>query len=383
MIFPSRRATALAGAALCLAAAGGAVASPAAIAAPSSPAPGWHIARVVSEKYDADLLTLAAVSKTDAWAFGQNSSGRAAALRWNGSAWKGAALPKGLSRPAYVSATGPDNVWAGGSECIGGPPGPDVFEAYVTRWNGHRWRTSRWKTAAYCGAAMVTTGPRNGWLIGDEQALHFTGRSWQKVSLGNVGQAQSAVAVSADNIWVFTERYNEQHPARSKTFFLHWNGQRWDTVRLPALTLPKGGSIYPLDMAQAGPRSIWAIANVTPGNSIPLLLHYNGSAWRSVRVPYPGQQLLAVTPDGRGGVWATMMGPLSGNYSIVHYLGGKWTSQPVPTAGLPGLTGNPGFDLYAISLVPGTRDVLATGDTFYSTPTNANVSYSLIFSYSS
>jgi hypothetical protein len=55
----------------------------------------------------------------------------------------------------------------------------------------------------------------------------------------------------------------------------------------------------------------------------------------------------------------------------------------VPTAGLPGLTGTPGFDLYAISLVPGTRDVLATGDTLYSTPTNANVSYSLIFSYSS
>ncbi len=371
-----RRTVAIAGAGLCVAT--GTV--PAAYAAPLS-SPTWRISKILNMKYYADLLTLTATGRHDAWTFGQNSSGKTVALHWNGVTWTAGHVPGAFARPGFVSATSPGNVWVGGSECGGGPPGPSVTAAYVARYNGRTWTTNRWTTTAYCGAALVTTGQKNGWLLGNNQALHFTGKYWHKVSIG-LGQVIAATAVSANDIWTVGGRFNAFHESRSKVFFTHYNGHAWHEVSLPAITLPKYGYVYPSDIEAASASNIWAAATIEPAASHSFLMHWNGRKWRAIALPATPDQLLQVTPDGNGGVWAVMFQSIDGEYEFAHYRNGHWSFDAVPTNGLAGiLPDSATFDVYAISRIPGTRLMLGTGDAFYSTAKNPNARDSLIFSY--
>jgi hypothetical protein len=381
-----RAALALAGAAALAAAAStapAAEAAPAAQAEPTGAAPGWSIANILSDETYSNLLTLAAVGKHDAWAFGQiNSTGKPVAAHWNGSAWTRSRIPGAFIRPGNVSATGPRNVWASGSECSGGPGSQNITAAYVARYNGRAWTTTKWKTGAYCGGALVTTGARNGWLLGYDQALHFTGKRWQKVSVPSLGQVVAATAVSSHDIWTADLRLDAEHLSRSKEFFTHYNGHSWRTVRIPPIKLPKHGFIYPFDIEAAGANSIWATVTVEPAAVHSYLLHWTAGKWHTIALPDTPDQLLQVTPDGAGGAWLIMFQSRTGAYSFVHYSHGTWTVDPVPTAGLAGLIpGSETFDVYALARIPGTQSMLATGDVFYATAKDSSVAKSLIFRY--
>lgn len=396
MSLSCRRALALAGSAACAAAA---AATPfPAQAVPAAPAvraaevvaadrttpvrPHWSIFKILNEKRSGNLLTLTAVGKHDAWAFGQTSSGRAVAVHWNGSAWAGSRITGAFTRPGLSSASGPRNVWAAGSECGSGPHGTTVTASYVARYNGRTWTTRKWTTAAFCWAALVTTGPANGWLLGNDRALHFTGRRWHKISLPGLGQVIAATAVSASDIWTIGARFNARELSRSKAFFTHYDGHGWSTIPLPRIRLPRHGYIYPDDVTAAGARSIWAAATIYPAAVHSVLLHYGGRKWRAIALPAKPDQLLKVAPDGSGGVWAIMYSSAAGTYVFAHYARGAWTFDPVPAAGLPGLVpGSESFDVYALALIPGTKSILASGDVFYSNSKNASITDSLIFRY--
>jgi hypothetical protein len=370
------RALALAGSVACVSAA---AATPA--RSPAAP-PAWSIAKILSEKHYDALHTLTAVSTRDAWAFGQTSTGRPVAVHWNGSAWTGSRITGAFAPPAFISATGPGNVWAGGSKCASGPRGTSVTASYVARYNGRTWTTRKWTTAAFCAAALVTTGPKNGWLLGHNRAVHFTGRQWHKVSLPDLGQVIAATAVSASDIWTIGGRFNALHLSQSKAFFTHYDGHGWRTVPLPHITLPKHGYIYPYAVAAASARSIWAAITIYPAAAHSFLLHFTGKKWRAIPLPAKPAQLVQVAPDGTSGVWAIMFRPGNGEYEFAHYARGVWKYDPVPTSGLPGLVpGSASFDVYALARIPGSTSMLASGDVFYSNAKNASIMDSLIFRY--
>jgi hypothetical protein len=397
----SRRALALTGSAACVIAAmtplaahavptarpgpaaqAGRAAQPWAAARTTPAKPRWSVFKILNEKRYDTLLTLAAVGKHDAWAFGQTSSGRGIAVHWTGSAWTGSRITGAFDRPGFSSATGPHNIWASGSECTSGPQGTSVTATYIARYNGRTWTTRKWTTAAFCWAALVTTARNNGWLLGDNRALHFTGRRWHKVSLPSLGQVVAATAVSASDIWAIGARFNARQLSRSKAFFTHFDGRAWRIVPLPHIKLPPHGYIYPDDVAAAGARNIWAAVTIYPAAVHSVLLHFGGRKWRAIPLPAKPDQLLKVAPDGAGGVWAIMFSSAAGTYEFAHYARGTWTYQPVPTAGLPGLVpGSESFDLFALARVPGTTSVLASGDVFYSNAKNASITDSLIFRY--
>ncbi len=309
--------------------------------------------------------------------------------RCTGVTWTTAHVAGAFTRPGFVSATSPRNVWVGGSECGGGPPGPSVTAAYVARYNGHTWTTTRWKTTAYCRAALVTTGPKNGWLLGNNQALHFTGKQWRKVSIANLGQVLAATAVSANDIWTIGGRFNALHLAKSKAFLTHYNGRGWREVALPAIKLPKYGYIYPPDIEAASANSVWAAATVFPmgrsnrlSDRVPLGLA--ALEWQPLAVDIAAGHTRPTAAGNAGrqrGVWAIMFQSVTGEYKFAHYSGGSWTFDAVPTAGLPAFGSSATFDVYAISRIPGTRSMLGTGDVFYYDAKNVNRQYSLIFRY--
>jgi hypothetical protein len=380
------RALALAGSAAFLVAAAATPAKTAdrlaSAARPESSAQTWSIAKILNEKHYDDLLTLTAVGSRDAWAFGQTSSGGPIAVHWNGSAWTGSRIPGAFAPPGFISATGPGNIWAGGSKCVSGARGTSVTESYVARYNGRTWTTRKWTTAAFCAAALVTTGPKNGWLLGDNRALHFTGKGWRKVSLPALGQVIAATAVSPRDIWTIGGRFNAVHLSKSKAFFTHYDGHGWRTVPLPHITLPKHGYIYPYSIAAASARDVWAAATIYPAAAHSFLLHFTGKRWRAIALPAKPAQLLQVAPDGGDGVWAIMFRSASGEYAFAHYARGDWKYDAVPTAGLPGLVpGSASFDVYALARVPRSTSMLASGDVFYSNSKNASIMDSLIFRY--
>jgi len=128
---------------------------------------------------------------------------------------------------------------------------------------------------------------------------------------------------------------------------VHWNGSTWAGSRIagaftigpypmPKIKLPKNGYLYPFDITAASANNIWASVTVEPAAANSFLLHWNGRAWKSIPLPATPEQLLQLTPDGQGGVWAIMFQTTGGAYEFARYVSGKWTFAAVPTSGLPG-----------------------------------------------
>jgi hypothetical protein len=66
--------------------------------------------------------------------------------------------------------------------------------------------------------------------------------------------------------------------------------------------------------------------------------------------------LQQVSSDGRGGLWLPMPGVVGGKSYVLHYTGGHLTQTVLPTSPTK-------INIDTLALIPGTRDVLAAGDT--------------------
>ena len=82
----------------------------------------------------AEFFGLTAISRTDAWAVGNNLNGKAITENWTGHAWRVVANPaSGLL--LSVTATGPGNVTAvGHNTTVNGPTA-----GIILSWNGSTW----------------------------------------------------------------------------------------------------------------------------------------------------------------------------------------------------------------------------------------------------
>ena len=139
-----------------------------------------------------------------------------------------------------------------------------------------------------------------------------------------------------------------------------FNGTKWRPVPLPPLSssLEYTGSG---NIAAVSPQSVWLEIERTSDalNSTPYLLHWTGSKWTSIKIPYGLNDLggAPIAQDGHGGVWlslANISNPADLKSYLLHYLNGRWTRIPVPTT--------PGFRVIgqvALSWIPGTRSLWA------------------------
>jgi hypothetical protein len=234
--------------------------------------------------------------------------------------------------------------------------------------------------------ARVTTSPGNTWLLGNGQARHFTGSSWQHESIPALGQTVSVTAASADDIWALSVPDKGAQPSRPGVFFVHYDGRAWQRVALPAIRLPKHESLSPANIWAVSAHSVWAAVTADFGGSRPrsYLLHFDGRRWRSIALPVGREELIQIAPDGGDGVWAIMARPVTTTYAFAHYRNGKWSYDRLPTAGLPGGVSSIAADgAYALTDVPGTRWMLATGGIVYSSAAGKSLGYTEIFRYGS
>ncbi len=198
----------------------------------------------------------------DVWFVGQGG-----AVHWNGSAWSTLSIepPAGLAYAGltYVWGSGSSDVWALGRDLVG----PIVYH-----WNGTKWSNQPLvpsvlppaATGTY-GADLVAiwgTGPNDVWAVGSQSGggyqvdptgviVHWNGTTWSNVAIGTTSALSGIWGSGSNDVWAVGQ----------KGTILHWNGSSW--------TVSASGVTRPLDAVWgSGPGDVWVVGGPHDGNVV-------------------------------------------------------------------------------------------------------------------
>jgi hypothetical protein len=300
------------------------------------PAAGW-------------LNGIAATSAHDIWAVGFSGTS-ALILHFNGTRWRRVASPAlggGQAILAGVTAISPHNAWAAGS--IGN-------KSLIEHWNGTAWTRlpspSPQSPSFLNGISAASAG--DVWAVGGLSKtliLHWNGTAWRRVtspSPRTPAVLYDVTAISGGDAWATGSSSNG-------TLILHWNGTAWRRARSPAVR--SGAGLIGISGTSA--RNLWAVgatgglvaasaarragfaapafgtsrppraAGAGPASE-PLILHWNGTAWRRTSIPLPanGGQLIAVSAVSGRNAWAVgctkTFANLAARPLVLHWNGTAW-----------------------------------------------------------
>jgi hypothetical protein len=290
-----------------------------------------------------ELLGVAAVTSSSAWAVGYYQSGtcvcnqRTLSEHWNGSSWTLISTPNAgtafgdydvLKGAAAVTA---GNVWAVG---YAGNVSSSNDKALIEHWNGIGWSLvpspNPSTTQDLYGVSALTAS--DVWAVGGSfnqspyryGALieHWNGTSWSAVPNPATTALYGVTAIAANDVWAVG--YGQ---------ILHWNGTTWNSV-------PNGpGSSYDLQsVAAVSPSNIWAVGYEQVGSGegyypYPVVEHWNGSNWSAIphAAGYGQGYLFGVTAPSATSVWA--VGNMNGLSFAERWDGTKWQRVPTPNIG--------------------------------------------------
>jgi hypothetical protein len=337
------------------------------------------------------LYAVAAISANDAWAVGMqvNQGGVTHFIvHWNGSAWATVSSPPAGtagSRLYGVTATGPNDVWAAGYYLYGdNTPQRTLLE----HWDGSTWRIvqsgNQPTTIGNYLSAISASAPGDVWTVGayynSSTVLrtlteHYSGSCstitptvtststrtttptttpflsptptvtsacqpvWSVVASPNTGVGfnflKSVTVVSANDVWAGG---TYQSAGRYETLLLHWNGTQWTRVNSPS----PGTQYNSVNaMVAISTTDVWAVGHFsgTTSGFQPLTIHWDGSSWQLVAVPFisAAQSALdGVDATSSSDVWAVGYAEQGQETLVLHWDGSAWTralSANVGTAG--------------------------------------------------
>jgi hypothetical protein len=252
-----------------------------------------------------NLFALSADSPTDAWAVGYNDradgSSESFIVHWNGATWSQVSSPSPGSdsyQLLSVSAVSNTDAWAVGysTDATG------ALNAFILHWDGSKWLQFASPTStsddAVLNAVSATTG--GAWAVGTTGnenpsfaplVLHLSGGKWSEVTSpdpgGTITQLNAVSTISPSDAWMVGDYCtNANCEGNSCTgsdcgtennLIEHWNGQVWAEVKAPDPS-PSINEIYGL--ATDGASDAWAVGldQGTRGNKA-LTLRWNGKRW--------------------------------------------------------------------------------------------------------
>jgi hypothetical protein len=310
---------------------------------------GWSV--VFTHHYGpaanySDYSAVAAPGAGDVWAFGTTNGagapapGTPVAEHWNGTKWSRSPLPSGLTSEIFAaSVVSASSVWAVTE--VGGD---------ILHWDG-----SQWSVADHVpGSGLLFTGitavsDTDVWAFGSSGfgpgtgTWHYDGHTWTQVT-GSADGLVSASALSATDIWAIGSTL--KGPSGDK--LVHYTGTRWVKVTASALS---GLEFYGIQALSS--TDVWAIAGNANGGAAQLV-HFDGTQWSSVMVPYPGFTLYYFAPDGQGGFWLDGYDSAGSKDLILHYSsGGQWSRSTLASGTMGPMTLAPGTTtLWGVGWVP-------------------------------
>ncbi|MGW5432145.1 hypothetical protein ACWET9_33865 [Streptomyces sp. NPDC004059] len=314
----------------------------------------------VSSTADAQAANPAAVATHDAH---PAVASEAVAAPSSSPAWSSAALPVGDTVLTGIAQPDAGTTWAAGFHITQAGKASTHAPVLLTRRGGEPQGWTETPTAPLPAGAQtrfnaVTAVPRGGgWLVGDDSAQvggivteRWDGTSWALTpapvpdnTYANTSGLLSVSGRTADDAWAVgyvqlfdgTETtpdgppYDVTHQAGLAE---HWDGTTWTAVPLP----DAGGDFILTGVTEIAADDVWAVGTLADDDQ-PLLLHFDGHAWRRiVTPPYAGVAgaLNAVAADGPDDVWAvgrvTRDAADSGHALILHWDGQCWRQVAAP-----------------------------------------------------
>lgn len=145
------------------------------------------------------------------------------------------------------------------------------------------------------------------------------------------GTLEAVAATSAADAWAVGDLGQQFTP-----LIVHWNGTAWRRVRAGA---PAGTELTAV--AASSPGNAWALGqtwHTGSTRSMPVILRWNGRAWRQVPSPAPpGAFLNAVSVTSPANAWVVGLYFASANRSTgstrpiaLHWNGSTWRRVPLP-----------------------------------------------------
>jgi hypothetical protein len=251
------------------------------------------------------LTSVSAISPASAWAVGQScafavNTCHTLILHWNGTAWSKVASPNpgagGFDPLTGVSADSPTDAWAVGYYCT--TSSGATRNTLTLHWNGTAW--SRVKSpnpgsGTYFPGSVSADSPTDAWAVGtyctttgscgveNTLTLHWNGTAWSKVASPNPGPVidvlSGVTALSPTDAWAAGDYCTPRLCSFRNTLILHWNGTAWSTVKSPdpgsENALSAVGTTTTANAWAAG----FTCASACGSNADALILHWNGTAW--------------------------------------------------------------------------------------------------------
>ncbi len=329
-----------------------------AAAAPAASAASWHISRTFS--MGSTIFSVTAVSSRDAWLAGATPASGLLVRRWTGSRWATEPVPASVTNVSstVISANSATAVWAF-ANTEGSKNGDTALQ-----WTGSGWKPFRFANNTNINAAAVL-GPADAWAFGEffegksgPYVRHFNGTSWHTVHTPI--QPDSASATAPGNVWIVGPTAKTLLTAHPLYEAAVWSRGAWHLRKFPKLKLPSGTAAFTSQVLALGPRNVWVDFGLSKGEGVApgaVLLHYNGSTWARVSVPFKSTFLMSsMTSDGRGGIWIATTADDGLLQYMYHLNAGRWTRMLMPSH--PG----DGTEVQAVAHQPGTSSVWAVGD---------------------
>ena len=293
------------------------------------------------------LLGSFIVSPNDVWAVGFSpqtaslNTKRTLTEHWNGFSWTVVPSPNvvqnGYNQFNAVAASSADDVWAVGES---GYPSSAPDRTLIVHWNGARWRLVPSPSPGdYLGNdiyAVAAISPRDAWAVGFYESgafgatggaltMHWNGERWSVVN--NPGRSQSmrsATAIRSDDVWAVGSG------------ILHYDGSAWRSVRFPVPNFANFDGVLFLGVSATSSSDVWcagiAYQKTMDGGraTYNVVEHWNGSAW-SVVPDAGGDGLFSVRAVSRNLAWA-----VGNTGEIERWNGSIWSFVQNPHGGIPG-----------------------------------------------
>ncbi len=228
-----------------------------------------------------------------------------------------------------IVASSANDIWT-----VGDANGP-----LIEHWDGTRWLKANIQGMKGTLNAIAEVSPGDIWAVGSGLALlHWDGSTWKNVSNSSLeltGSLRGITALASNNIWaVGSTLTSDQH---RHALILHWDGSTWNNV--PAPISDNDEELSSIDAISTA--NIWAVGGSSAaGDQGALIEHWNGSEWQ--RLPAPKllgrsysisrNSLSSIASISTNNIWAVGTWSLNGldaalgnpDEMILHWDGQAW-----------------------------------------------------------
>jgi len=179
--------------------------------------------------------------------------------------------------------------------------------------------------------SLSASSENNVWATSvlNSTSLHFDGSRWDQVRMAASSRVNRVLALSPTNAWAVGQNTNE-----TLSQIQHFNGSSWSVIASPHFA----GGEHLNSLKAVSASSIFAVGSSFDKrkNRKPLVEHFDGTSWSVVSVPsIPDGELFDISGISSTDIWAIGTVFAVGHPAItIHFDGQQWTRVPAPAAGL-------------------------------------------------